>query len=115
MYGVELSEDFEDLQGLLRLSDMFFMEELREEAGRRLAKGITAGNYVERSKMADTYRSANLATACGKFIVNQGEGRIDWGALEEAPRVAAAVAKMATQVRHSKLCMKQGGTVSYGM
>ena len=31
MYGVELPEVFEDLQGLLRLSDMFFMEELREE------------------------------------------------------------------------------------
>ena len=55
MYGVDLPEDFEDIQGLLRLSDMLFMEELWEEAGRRLAEGITAGNYVERSKMADTY------------------------------------------------------------
>ena len=67
MYGVELPGDFEDLQGLLRLADMFSMEELREEAGRCLVKGITAKNYVERSKMADTYRSANLATACAKF------------------------------------------------
>jgi len=98
LYGVELPEEFADLQGLLRLADMFFMEELREEVGRRLAVGISVDNYVERSKMADTLRSASLATACAKFIVNQGEGGTDWAAMERMPRVAAAVAKMATQV-----------------
>jgi len=97
LYGVELPEDFADLQGLLRLADMFFMEELREELGRRLAMGITAENYVERSMMAETYRSPDLATACAKYIVNQGEG-IDWGAIKEMPRVTAAVAETATQV-----------------
>ena len=94
---MELPEEFADLQGLLRLADMFFMEELREEVGRRLAMGITAENYVERSMMAETYRSPDLATACAKYIVNQGEG-IDWGAIKEMPRVTAAVAETSTQV-----------------
>ena len=98
MYGVELPEHFEDLQGLLHLANMFFMEELRAEAGRRLAMDITVGNYVEKSKMADTYESAILATACAKFIVNRGEEGIDWGAIGQMPRVMAAVAMMATQV-----------------
>ena len=87
------------MQGLLKMADMFFMEELREEVGRRLAVGISFENYVERSKMADTLRSASLATACAKFIVNQGEGGTDWAAMERMPRVTAAVAKMATQVK----------------
>ena len=98
LYDVGLTEEFEDLQGLLGLADMFFMEELRKEVGRSLARGVTAENYAERSKMADTYTSTILATACAKFIVNQEEGGTDWAAIERMHRVAAAVAKMATQV-----------------
>ena len=45
MYGVEVPEDFADLQGLLELGDRFLLEELKEEAGRRIAQHIDAQNF----------------------------------------------------------------------
>ena len=85
------------MQGLLKMADMFFMEELREEAGRRLALGVCERNHLELSRMAETYRSAVLTAACAKFLVNR-EAEVDWGVLEGLPRLTAAVAKVATQV-----------------
>ena len=36
---------FHDLQGLLELGDRFLLEELKEEAGRRIAQHIDAQNF----------------------------------------------------------------------
>ena len=45
MYGVEVPEEFPDLQGLLGLADRFLLEELKEEAARRIAQHIDAQNF----------------------------------------------------------------------
>ena len=45
MYGLEVPEGFLDLQGLLELGDRFLLEELKEEAGRRIAQHIDAQNF----------------------------------------------------------------------
>ena len=45
MYGVEIPEDFGELEDLLRIADMFLMEELKEEVGRRLGLEMAETNY----------------------------------------------------------------------
>ena len=45
MYGLEVPEGFLDLQGLLELGDRFLLEELKEEAGRRIAQHIDDQNF----------------------------------------------------------------------
>jgi len=97
LYGVEVPPRFADSRGLLKMADMFFMEELREEAGRRLARVICERNFLELTVLAETHRSAALTAAAAKFIVNR-EGEVDVGVLEGLPRVTAAVAEAAMQV-----------------
>ena len=53
IYGVEVPDGFADLQGLLRLADMYLLESLRGEVGRRLAGGITEQNFLKLSSLAD--------------------------------------------------------------
>jgi len=98
LYGVEVPAELEDLQGLLSLANMLLLEGLKEVVGRRLGEQVTAENCIEMSQMAETYRSDSLATACSKIIVKEGEEGVDWRAIEELPRVTAAVARIATQV-----------------
>jgi len=100
LYGVEVPAEVEDLQGLLSLADMLLMEELREVAGRRLGEQVTAENCIEMSQLAETYRSASLATACARIVVSQGGEGVGWRAIEELPSVMAmALAKVATKVK----------------
>ena len=98
LYGVEVPPRFADSRGLLKMADMFFMEELREEAGRRLARVICERNFLELTVLAETHRSAALTAAAAKFIVNR-EGEVDVGVLQGLPRVTAAVAEAAMQVQ----------------
>ena len=98
LYGVEVPPRFADSRGLLKMADMFFMEELREEAGRRLARVICERNLLELTVLAETHRSAALTAAAAKFIVNR-EGEVDVGVLEGLPRVTAAVAEAAMLVQ----------------
>ena len=46
MYGVEVPEGFPDLHGLLGLADRFLLEEVKEEAGRRIALQMNAQNFM---------------------------------------------------------------------
>jgi len=93
MYGVEVPEGFADLQGLLELGDRFLLEELKEEAGRRIAQHIDAQNFRNICEMADLHKAKSLAVACAKFVMTKPEQEVDWAAMQQLHLVMAAVAE----------------------
>ena len=97
LYGVDVPEGFQDLQGLLRLADMFIMEALKEEVVRRLTRGLTKENILETSALAEAHGVEELVAACATFLVHRGV-EVDAAAVERVPRVAAAALSLAMQV-----------------
>jgi len=107
LYGVDVPEGFQDLQGLLRLADMFIMEALKEEVVRRLARGLTEENFLETSALAEAHVVEELVAACATFLVHRGV-KVDAAAVERVPRVAAAALILAMQERQERRYKKRG-------
>ena len=71
MYGIELPEDFnskDDLKNLLRLADLYLMDNLKDAAGSRIGKDLNNENIFDTSELADTFRSVALTEQCASFI-----------------------------------------------
>jgi len=98
MYGVEVPAGFPDLQGLLGLADRLLLEELKEEAGCRIAQHIDAVNFRTVCELADVHKARALAVACARFLLAQEE-EVDWPALQQLPLVVLAVAEETRLVR----------------
>jgi len=96
LYGVDVPEGFQDLQGLLRLADKLIMEALKKEVVRRLARGLTEENILETSALAEAHEVEELVAACGTFLVYMGV-EMDAADVERVPRVAAAALSLAMQ------------------
>jgi len=94
LYGVDVPEGFQDLQGLLRLADKFIMEALKKELVRRLSRDLTEENILETSALAEAQEVEELVAACGTFLVYM---EVDAAAVERVPRVAAAALSLAVQ------------------
>jgi len=92
MYGVEVPEGFPDLQGLLGLADRFLLEEVKEEAGRRIALQMNAQNFMTICELADLHKAKALAVACAKFMLTKEE-EMDCEWLQYFPLVVIAVAE----------------------
>jgi len=90
-YGLEVPDEFPDLQGLLELADRFLLEELKEEAARRIAQHIDAQNFRAICEMADLHKAKALAVACAKFMLTKEQADCEW--LQQLPVVVIAVAE----------------------
>jgi len=95
MYGISIPEAFGELKDLLGLADRLLMEELKEEVEKRLTLLVTKENYRDMCEHAETYRVQALAAACARVIVLEGADDADWGVIDKAPIVTAALARLA--------------------
>ena len=109
MYGMDILEGFKDLVGLLHLADMFLMEELREEAGRRLALGLDHHNHLELCRLADRYRVQGLAASAATFLLTEVRA-VEW---EQVGRLGLVMAAMARQGWAAMDKLKAGRVHSY--
>ena len=90
MHGVDIADDFQDNEELLELGARFLMEDLEEEAGRRLAKRLSGDNYIEICEIADKFNNLVLADACADFILHDA-ALVDWKAVWGAGQLVATV------------------------
>jgi len=103
MYGIEVPSDFGleaagVLGELLELADRLLMDELKEEAGRRLALRLSVDNYRDACGLAERYHAGALAAACARFVVEEVE-EPDWAVIDQAPIVAGAMARLAIEMK----------------
>ena len=104
MHGVDIAEDFQELGDLMEMGNRFLMDDLREEAGHRLAKKLSEDNYIEISKIADKFNDSNLAKACSEFVLHEAEAsKVDWAALWGAGLVATTYMEMSKMFRKSTM------------
>ena len=71
MYGIEIPEEFndeDDLRSLLRMADLYLMEDLKDAAGFKISKSINMENVFDISKFADKFRAVLLSEECAKFL-----------------------------------------------
>jgi len=114
-YGLEVPDEFPDLQGLLELADRFLLEELKEEAARRIAQHIDAQNYRSVCQLAELHKATALAASCAKFVLTKLEEEVDWEALQQLPLVLLAVAEETRQaikgVKREKMRLEAQGSM----
>jgi len=106
MYGVCIPEEFGELKDLLRIADMFLMEELKEEVGRRLGLLVSTDNYREMCEHAETCHAQALAAACAKVVVLE-VADADWAVIDKAPIVTAAMARLAVKLMKMTMYKKR--------
>ena len=106
MYGIEVPGDFGleaagVLGELLELADRLLMDELKEEAGRRLAIRLSVDNYRDVCGLAERHRASTLAATCARFVVEEVAEveEPDWAVIDQAASVAAAMARLAVERR----------------
>merc|ERR1712013_787354 len=71
IYGIEIPEEFndeDDLRSLLRMADLYLMEDLKDAAGFKISKSINMENVFDISKFADKFRAVLLSGECAKFL-----------------------------------------------
>ena len=71
MYGREIPEEFNNedkLRNLLRMADLYLMEDLKDAAGFKISKSINMENVFDISKFADKFRATFLSEECAKFL-----------------------------------------------
>lgn len=111
-YGLEVPDEFPDLQGLLELADRFLLEELKEEAVRRIAQHIDARNYRSVCQLAELHQVKALAASCAKFVLTKLEEEVDWEALQQLPLVLLAVAEETKQaIKREKMRLEAQGSM----
>jgi len=111
-YGLEVPDEFPDLQGLLELADRFLLEELKEEAARRIAQHIDARNYRSVCQLAELHQATALAASCAKFVLTKLEEEVDWEALQQLPLVLLAVAEETRQaIKREKMRLEAQGSM----
>ena len=69
MYGVDITEDFADPEGLLHQADFFMMEPIKSAVGLIIAKTLSLETFKEMVVLGEKYREANLQRSCADFIL----------------------------------------------
>merc|ERR1719209_1265600 len=122
MYGIEVPADLGleapgGLAEVLRLADMLLAEELKEEVARRIAIYLAVDNYSTICGLAERHQASALAAACARFVAEKVEAP-DWAAIQQAPSVATAMARIAFEKDKGKKFFKKredyGSVQAYG-
>jgi len=111
MYGIEVPaglglEAPGGLAEVLRLADMLLAEELKEEVARLLANHLAVDNYRAICGLAERHQASALAAACARFVAEEVEAP-DWAAIQQAPSVATAMARIAFEKDKEKKFFKK--------
>jgi len=108
MYGINIPEGFKEYDELLRLADLFMMDNLKEVIDERLAKALTKSSYLEISQLAELYSHTNLITKCGDFVFEEfgDSDEINWEEMVKLPKVMAAFGKRAMKGKKNRVATK---------
>ena len=108
MYGINIPEGFKEYDELLRLADLFMMDNLKEVIEERLAKALKKSSYLEVSQLAELYSNTNLITKCGHFVFEEfgDSDEINWEEMVKLPKVMAAFGKRAMKGKENRVATK---------
>merc|ERR1712192_250422 len=70
MYGKDIPADFDFSQCLLKIADVFLMEDLKAVASTFLSQGLNMNNVKKVAKLAQAYREPRLLEECHDLVLN---------------------------------------------
>ena len=74
MYGIDIPEDFKDLndlKSLLHLADLYLMEDLKDAVGSRIGDKLEQDNIMETVQLAEKFRAMELSDKCADFLLDK--------------------------------------------
>jgi len=104
MYGIEIPEEFnkvEDLKSLLRMADLYLMEDLKDAAGFLISKTLNKENICDISLFADKFRAMLLSEQCANFLFDNHSSVEDekLAEMKEGTVMAALAMKMLKETK----------------
>jgi len=84
IYSDKISEDFSDLEELLKIGHKYEVFGLVEECSKRLSRKLTVDNVVQLGCLAESYQVSNLSDSCAEFLTENLE-EVDPEKLDTAP------------------------------
>ena len=90
MYHCPIPHGFSEYIELLHLTDMFMMDDLKEETAAQLARNLSEENYLETSQAAELYHAESLILECADFVL-ENVVNVNWEEMGKLPKVVSAM------------------------